>query len=581
MPTTDELTKIYGDPAFAPPERVFLRAGAWSLIYEGGDLKYLRYGNTEVVRRIYVAVRDERWGTIPGTIHEVEREIGEESFRLVYDARHVNEEKGIDFSWRGTLNGTADGVVTFDMEGKSAAPFSSNRTGICVLHPSEAAGEPVTVRHNDGSEEAGEYPDLIKPDQPFFDIVALTQTVAPGIGATIGFDGEVFEMEDQRNYLDASYKTYSRPQAWQKPYTVSPDEPIHQTVTVSLHPSDKPMPVVVNMGWGTDISLPEIGLVLPADGPLPQAETLPWVQHYRVDVDAATDNWQEAALRAETAGYEAGLILGVRNAAQLPDDLPRFQNLQAVFLLNPGDDDLKRARELFGDNILFAASDRNFTSLNMNRPEPGSVAGVAFSANPQVHSTDNTSIMETPYNLPQMVETARSWDDSFRIALGPTELAGYRKREDARHRGLMGAAWYAAMYCYAVQSRVDYYTVCDAIGPGGVLSSEGHPYPVFHVLQAVADTEAEYIETTVSDPLRVAAVATVADPLVILLLVNLTPDEQEVVFLPVSDPIHVSVLDTESLPSGFSTPAEMSFPDKARISLSPFVVAKITMRNSE
>ncbi len=40
------------------PEQVSLRAGPLSTILEAGDLRYIRLGHTEIVRRIYVALRD-------------------------------------------------------------------------------------------------------------------------------------------------------------------------------------------------------------------------------------------------------------------------------------------------------------------------------------------------------------------------------------------------------------------------------------------------------------------------------------------------------------------------------------------
>ncbi len=40
------------------PDRKQLRAGPLSLIFEAGDLRYIRLGNQEILRRVYVAIRD-------------------------------------------------------------------------------------------------------------------------------------------------------------------------------------------------------------------------------------------------------------------------------------------------------------------------------------------------------------------------------------------------------------------------------------------------------------------------------------------------------------------------------------------
>ena len=36
------------------PEQTALRAGPLSLVYEEGDLRYIRLGNQEILRRVYV-----------------------------------------------------------------------------------------------------------------------------------------------------------------------------------------------------------------------------------------------------------------------------------------------------------------------------------------------------------------------------------------------------------------------------------------------------------------------------------------------------------------------------------------------
>jgi hypothetical protein len=48
------------------PSRRPLQAGPLSLEYEDGELRYVRLGGREVIRRWYVAVRDRNWGTVPG-----------------------------------------------------------------------------------------------------------------------------------------------------------------------------------------------------------------------------------------------------------------------------------------------------------------------------------------------------------------------------------------------------------------------------------------------------------------------------------------------------------------------------------
>ena len=47
------------------PEQIPLRAGPLALVYEHGGLRSLRFGGHEILRRVYIAVRDHNWGTVP------------------------------------------------------------------------------------------------------------------------------------------------------------------------------------------------------------------------------------------------------------------------------------------------------------------------------------------------------------------------------------------------------------------------------------------------------------------------------------------------------------------------------------
>ena len=61
-----------------PPETRRVRAGAATALIQGTDVRYFCLGELEIVRRIYIGVRDPNWRTIPGTISNVEmREAGD------------------------------------------------------------------------------------------------------------------------------------------------------------------------------------------------------------------------------------------------------------------------------------------------------------------------------------------------------------------------------------------------------------------------------------------------------------------------------------------------------------------------
>lgn len=209
------------------PEPIALSAGNFTAEFEpdSGWLRYLRINGREVVRAIYVTARHDNWGTPKTSIFNLDVEVGEDAFLITFDATTEPEQP---FQWRGTIEGDDFGV-SYRMSGMGTGDFHTNRTGICVLHPASMKGEPVMVGHLDGTEEASTFPRNVAPHEPFSSIQSLAYP-----GCKISFDGEVFETEDQRNWTDASYKTYSRLQSMPKPYQVANGERLNQEVRIEF-----------------------------------------------------------------------------------------------------------------------------------------------------------------------------------------------------------------------------------------------------------------------------------------------------------------------------------------------------------
>jgi hypothetical protein len=151
--------------------------------------------------------------------------------------------------------------------------FQRNRIGICVLHPiTECAGQPCLVEHSDGKQESGAFPKLISPWQPFYDVRKISYSVA-GVKGELEFEGDEFEMEDQRNWSDASFKTYCTPQSRPKPVTVQPGDKVRQAVRLRLQQPVRPvLPVLLGRPPQFSISttpvvpLPPIGFCIERSG---------------------------------------------------------------------------------------------------------------------------------------------------------------------------------------------------------------------------------------------------------------------------------------------------------------------------
>ncbi|HLL45012.1 MAG TPA: hypothetical protein VK369_17800, partial [Segetibacter sp.] len=207
-----------------------LSAGSLKCIYENGNLRYVYLGDREVVRMIYSAVRDENWETVSYVISDEVIEAGEGSFTIKYNSFYQLNQ--IRYKAAFEIIGK-DNTISFSMKGEALDCFQTNRIGICVHHPvPECAGKKVLIKQKAVNAEvarsslvrseeaelgevessyAGTFPILVSPHQPFKKVQQMQWLIEDGVDAQLTFEGDVFETEDQRNWTDASYKTYSRP----------------------------------------------------------------------------------------------------------------------------------------------------------------------------------------------------------------------------------------------------------------------------------------------------------------------------------------------------------------------------------
>lgn len=255
------------------PEWIPLTCGPLSLGFDpvSGGVRRLRVGEREALKNIYVAVRDQNWDTIAPQLSDLHIATTDGGFRITFVVRCYEHE--VDFAWNGEIIGEPDGTLRYMMDGVALSDFRRNRIGLCVLHPLVGCvGAPCMIEKTDGANVAAQFPNLISPNQPFKEIRAITHTVLPGVRAEVRFEGDTFEMEDQRNWTDASFKTYSTPIELPYPVPVAKGERVRQSVTFRLHGQPSPVsvsaadaPVILHLkGRSLARPLPKIGLNVPA-----------------------------------------------------------------------------------------------------------------------------------------------------------------------------------------------------------------------------------------------------------------------------------------------------------------------------
>jgi len=310
-----------------------------------------------------------------------------------------------------------------------------------------AAGARVSIEHVDGSVTDSALPSTISPHQPFVDIRAITHELPGGGAATVRLLGETYEMEDHRNWSDASFKTYCTPITLPFPVEVTPGESLEQSVevtfaagtvaalddehiTLTIHDDVKPLPRL-----GTSLAANQIRL----DETHADALASLQLDHLRVALPEDPHEWlpvlTDAANTARTVGANlrvgvtcsdpadlSGLCTAPADAVDVVDCLYVFSSRDKV----TPDGWAPAARDALGSRWagtpLGGGTDLYFTELNREPPDPSAFDVLNFSLNPQVHAFDDRTLIQNAMAQYVVASDAPRLAAPAKISIAPISL---------------------------------------------------------------------------------------------------------------------------------------------------------------
>jgi D-apionolactonase len=452
------------------PKALSLKAGALTVDFVAGGLRTIRYEGYEVLRAIAYVVRDPSWGTYRPDISECVVQKNKNAFTITYQATCASSDPNQTLRYQARITGNSQGHLIFDVTAEPLTPFLTARCGFAVLHPiNDVAGQEAVVEHVDGAQERSTFPALISPMQPFKDIRAIQHRVASGITARCVLNGDVFEMEDQRNWSDASFKTYVRPLSLPWPYVLEQGVTNRQSVelTIARTPGSHRGPVRKETGpvrvtvTGPEGTVPGIGVavyphlipqVLAHPGLLnrlrPQLLLFhfdPTRGHGRNELSGFSDIARHLPASDNT---EAVLELMLPTQHSVRDELFGVAEMVAAsglhlsgILVSPAVDRqatlpgspwpacpplseiYQAARESFPGLTSGGGSFNYFTELNRKRPPAELLDFVSHCTCPIVHSADDLSVMETLEALPHIVRSTRAFIGQDKgYSIGPSTI---------------------------------------------------------------------------------------------------------------------------------------------------------------
>lgn len=498
---------------------------------------------------ICLVLRDDKWLTIKPEISGEQVITRTGSFIIKYTYTFLRGD--IHYTARVIIEGGEDNTVSFRFRGEARSSFMKNRIGICVLHPIHGlAGKDCIVENPEGELLLGKFPDQISPHQPFTDIT-LMQWNINGSSCRLDFYGDVFETEDQRNWTDASYKTYAPPLRFPYPLEVTKGETQYQKSVLRV--------VTEDGGKGSPESetneiriFPSIKMPLPRIGicrstrrePLTHNEASilrhAGFDNYRFDILLFNDDWKvnaEASMNeAEAAGCKAEIALFFGNSHLLQAGnftewaFDHLSTIEVVHLLHRDHHHTPEniiqeltpiIRKALPDTLISAGTNANFAQLNRNRPVPGEYDLITWSAHPQEHASDNMTLAENLEGQAYAVETARTFSYGKELWVGPVTLqrrfnANNEKYSvnpgaDSRMPSLFGACWTAGSIKHLGQSGVKGITYYEAAGERGIFQGdflpssgdfqtfEGMIYPVYHIFRFINSHKSSRIIKSISE----------------------------------------------------------------------------------
>jgi D-apionolactonase len=525
--------RLYGTEESVEAPRI-LQAGPLSAELEAGNLRHIRYHGEEMIRAISFIVRDKNWGTYAPKISHFEVQETPGSFRVSYEAVIEGE-----FRYSALITGEANGSLSFSGTGNAMSDFLTNRTGFVVLHPIEGvAGAACTVEHVDGRIEETKFPFLIDPVQPMRDLRAITHEFLPELKVTCRMEGDTFEMEDQRNWTDASYKTYVRPLALPWPYTIAKGAEINQRVTLSVsgpEPNIERKERSSSLNLGGIIrgrSMPPLGIGLhPKDvdatrenaAVIKEAAPAHIVCHYDPRLGHGHNDLRRMTEVGKEIGSELWLEFVIPSVENFEEDIreagrgvAELGNPFSTVMVSPAPD-LKctlpgspwppcppleacyqAARKAFPGARIGGGMFSFFTELNRKKPPLDLLDFVTFTTVAIFHAGDDRSAMEGLESLPYLAKTVRSFIEDKPYHVGPSAI-GLRMNPygeapmpnphnirqamngmDPRQRGLFAAAWSVGFMARFAKGGASALTLGGGTGEFGIAYAKAdYPQPWF------------------------------------------------------------------------------------------------------
>lgn len=483
-------------------------------------LRNIKLKNMEILKMVSFLVRDKNWNNYDPKILNSEEYKKNNDINFIFDLQYSDKLQKLIVKNKYIIS---ENKLTFLSEGIFESDFWTNRIGFNLLLPLKGiVGKDVFITKESKKIKA-KFPEVISPDQPFFKFNKIEYNFNNYSDVIIDFKGIDFEMEDQRNWCDASYKIYSGSLLDPFPYKINKGKKFYQEINIHL---DKKNITIKNFNKKnlkisesslSKFKMPKIGIKIRKFEEINLVKNLNFNFFYFIkDFEDNKDNKIEQNFNMPI--YLVALIDHNIDVKSVVEKIYEYINKNKIFLkkllicpkiyLNsfqpagkwPNVPNLSEyyteAKKIFPDKLIVGGMVTNFTELNRKRPKD-EFDVINFSLTPIVHDASDVGVMDTPEDISYILKTLEGFSNNKPIHVGPITIGMHHNpygekladnsdnqrlemaEFDPRHDSLIGVSWSVAMLSQLIGENTKYLTFDSILGHHGILAEKNMKRPLY------------------------------------------------------------------------------------------------------
>ena len=492
-------------------------------------LRNICYKRCEFTKMISFLVRDENWKNYEPDIIDSKITKNLNECLLEYNLKFSDENQKMKLKNTYTIK---DNHISLKSNGKFLTNFKTNRIGFNLLLPLEGlSGRKIIVQKFNNELFNSYFPEIISPDQPFIKFKKIQFIINNHLSVKIFFKGIDFEMEDQRNWGDQSYKIYSGSLTDPFPYIEKINSNFFQQIDIFFDEikemTNYPINTknVIETHKGKFSFAPSVGVKINDEDTLQYNPSLSFNYFYYIyDI---VDNI-ESIQKINFQNKDIFLVILVDHLLSVHEQFAIINksiknisiNIKYLLIVpkiylnsfQPSgewpnvpdlDDYYFEAKKNFPKAKIVGGMVTNFTEFNRKKPPIDNIDLFSCSFSPIVHDASNHGIFETPLTLPHLLKTFNAINSDKDIHLGPISLGMHfnpygeslvkntnnlrieMTDNDMRHDSLLSLVWSIGAYENLLTEKVKYLTFYSLTGYHGIFEIDGHKRPLYYFNEVI------------------------------------------------------------------------------------------------